>query len=49
MTEIISLLLFLVLVIIGGYFYLKDERGFDYADIADIIEAEQHLKDIKKN
>lgn len=48
MTKIISLLLFLVLVIIGGYFYLKDERDFDYADIADIIEAEDYLDNIKK-
>jgi hypothetical protein len=27
---------------------LKDDRPFDYADIADIIEAEAYLESIKK-
>jgi uncharacterized protein YpmB len=48
MTTIILLIIFGAVVLIGGYFYLKDDRPFDYADIADIIEAEAYLESIKK-
>ena len=37
-----------VLVIVGGILGLKDKSHFDYSDIADIIEAEDYLDNIKK-
>lgn len=36
-----------VLVIVGGILGLKDKSHFDYSDIADIIEAEDYLDNIK--
>ena len=35
-------------IIFGGVEYLKDDRPFDYSEIADIIEADEYLESIKK-